>query len=102
MNCTMTRRSLISVLSLCTIAAALPAGAADTVNRKRERPVSGEVSAISKTEVSVKVTAPKADTIKVPANEILGIEWNSEPPECKVARSDENGGRYQKAIDGYQ
>src|SRR5262245_38539407 len=103
MNCIMTRRSLTSVLSLCTIvAAALPAGAADTVTRKRERPVSGEVSDISKTEVSVKVTAPKADTIKVPANEILGIEWNGEPPECKVARSDENGGRYQKAIDGYQ
>ena len=91
----MTNRSLSCVLLVSTFfAAAFNAWGADSVNRKRERPVSGEVSAISKTEVSVKVTAPKADTIKVPANEIVGIEWNGEPPECKVARSDENGGRY--------
>ena len=78
------------------------AAAADTINRKREKPVSGEVSGMSKTEVTIKVTAPKADTIKVTANDIASIAWNGEPPECNVARKDEEGGRYQKAIDGYQ
>jgi tetratricopeptide (TPR) repeat protein len=75
---------------------------AETIIRKREKNLSGEVSSVTKTEVQVKVKTPKEDTIKVPANDIATIEWSGEPPECKVARSDENGGRYQKAIDGYQ
>jgi tetratricopeptide (TPR) repeat protein len=78
------------------------AWAAETINRKREKNLSGEVSSVTKTEVQVKAKTPKEDTIKVPANDIASIEWSGEPPECKVARSDENGGRFQKAIDGYQ
>jgi tetratricopeptide (TPR) repeat protein len=38
----------------------------------------------------------------VPANEILSIAWTGDVPEIRVARSDENAGRYQKAIEGYQ
>ncbi len=99
----MTRQNLITTLALLlsTTLTSL-AGAADTINRKRDKPVSGEISGMSKTEVTIKVTAPKADTIKVAPNDIASIAWNGEPPECNVARKDEEGGRYQKAIDGYQ
>ncbi len=92
----------VTALLFAILAPASRVWSAETINRKREKNLSGEVSSVSKTEVQVKVKTPKEDTIKVPANDIASIEWSGEPPECKVARSDENGGRYQKAIDGYQ
>ena len=99
----MTPRNLICVLSLLALfATASQARAADQINRKRDRPLSGEVSGMSKTEVTLKVTTPKADTIKVPANEVASIVWVGESADCNVARKDEEGGKYQKAIDGYQ
>ncbi|MBS0261438.1 MAG: tetratricopeptide repeat protein [Planctomycetes bacterium] len=73
----------------------------ETINRKRDKPVSGEVTAVSKTEVTVKVTSPKADTLKIPANEIVSIDWTGDSPDLKVARQDENGLRLQKSLDGY-
>jgi tetratricopeptide (TPR) repeat protein len=100
---TMTRRNPITTLALLLSAAlSSSAQAADTITRKRDKPVSGEISGMSKTDVTIKVTTPKADTIKVNSNDIASIAWNGEPPECNVARKDEEGGRYQKAIDGYQ
>src|SRR5580765_8814014 len=91
----------VAALTLvCAIAWGVPAMSAETINRKRDKPLSGEVTGVSKTEVTVKNT--KGDTIKVPANEILSIAWTGDTPDTGVARSDENAGRYQKAIDGYQ
>src|SRR5262249_14281604 len=99
----MRHKLLISAVSLLfVVTVAMPASAADTITRKRDKSLSGEVTAVSKTEVTVKVTSPKSDTIKVPANDIVNIAWSGEAPECNVARKDEEGGRYQKAIDGYQ
>ena len=80
-----------------------PAVANETINRKRgEKPVSGEVTGVTKTEVTIKVTSPKADTLKIPANEIASIAWTGESPDANVARKDEEGLKLQKAIDGYQ
>jgi tetratricopeptide (TPR) repeat protein len=98
-----TRRNLVCVLSLSALLAAVSsARAADKIDRKRDKALQGEVTEMSKTEVTIKVTAPKADTIKVPANEIAAIAWSGESADCNVARKDEEGGKYQKAIDGYQ
>jgi tetratricopeptide (TPR) repeat protein len=99
----MTPRNLIGVLSLLALfAAASQARAADQINRRRDKALSGEITGMSKTEVTIKVTTPKADTIKIPANEIASIAWTGESADCNVARKDEEGGKYQKAIDGYQ
>lgn len=99
----MSRKYLIVpslVLALCS--AGERGWSAETITRKREKPLSGEVVGVSKTEVQVKVKTPKEDTIAVSANDIASIAWTGESADCNVARSDENGGRYQKAIDGYQ
>jgi tetratricopeptide (TPR) repeat protein len=97
----MFRSRLIPAFALVfAVASGAPARAAETVNRKRDKPISGEVTAVSRTEVTIKTS--KGETIKVPANEILGIAWTGDPPDAGVARSDENAGRYQKAIEGYQ
>lgn len=74
----------------------------ETINRKREKALSGEVAGVSKTEVTIKVKTPKEETIKVPANDISSIDWTGQPAETKMAFSDENGGRFQRAIDEYQ
>ncbi len=95
----MSRKYLIVTLAVvCAVASV--ASAAETINRKRDKPVPGEVTGVSKTEVTVKNS--KGDTIKVPANEIQSIAWTGDTPETGVARKDEEGGKYLKAIDGYQ
>jgi tetratricopeptide (TPR) repeat protein len=99
----MSHNYLVATLTLAiAVASSAPASAAETINRKRDKPLSGEVSAVSKTEVTIKVKTPKEDTVKVPANDILSIAWTGDTAEIGVARSDENAGRYQKAIEGYQ
>ena len=99
----MFQKQLIATLTFVfAVASGAPALAIETITRKREKPLSGEVSGVSKTEVTVKVKSPKEDTLKLPANEILSIAWTGDVPETGVARSDENAGRYQKAIEGYQ
>jgi tetratricopeptide (TPR) repeat protein len=75
---------------------------AENIVRRNEKPLSGEVTAVTRTAVSVKIKTPKEETIEVPANEIVNIIWTGEAPDWNVARSDENRGNYQKALDGYQ
>lgn len=93
----------IAALALTTLAVhGLAVQAAETVTRKREKPLSGEVTEVNRTEVIVKVKSPRDETIRVPANDVLGISWTGEPPDANLARSDDAGGKYQRALDGYQ
>lgn len=94
--------SRVLITGLCLMLSATSAFGLETVTRRGGRAVSGEVSEISKTEVVVKVKTPKEETVVIPANEVVSIAWTGEAPEAAVARSDENAGRYQKAIEGYQ
>src|SRR5713101_4985588 len=99
---TMLKRLLIPFFMIAMALVVSPARANETINRKRDKPVSGEVTGVTKTEVTIKVTSPKADTLKIPANEISSIAWTGEAPDANVARKDEEGLKLQKAIDGYQ
>lgn len=74
----------------------------ETINRKRDKPLSGDVTSVSKTEVTVKVKTPKEETIKVPANVVQNIAWTGESKELISAKTHEGNGRYQQAIDSYQ
>jgi tetratricopeptide (TPR) repeat protein len=75
---------------------------AETVVRRGGKNVSGDVSEISKTEVVVKTKGAKEETVTIPANEVVSIAWTGEAPEAGLARSDDNAGRYAKAIEGFQ
>lgn len=75
---------------------------AENITRKRDKPVSGDVTEVSKTEVTVRVKSPREETIRIPANEVQNINWTGEPPDANLARNDDAAGRYQRAIDGYQ
>lgn len=78
------------------------ANAAETIARRHDKPLSGEVTAVSKTDVTVRVKNPREETITIPANEVQNISFSGEPPEGNLARGDEAAGRYQRAIEGYE
>jgi tetratricopeptide (TPR) repeat protein len=97
------RRPLL--LTLAVLAALVPWGApraAETILRKNDKPVAGDVAAVSKTEVTVKVRGAKEETLAIPANAVISIAWSGEASDAGLARSDEAGGRFQKAIDGFK
>lgn len=78
-----------------------PAWAVDVVVRKNTKaPTSGEITDVSKTEVTVKPVG-KGEPVKIPVNEIVSISWTGDPAGLSLSRSDEAGGRLQKALDGY-
>ena len=97
----MYRKPLSVMFALVAAMSLSQAFAEEKVTRKREKPLSGEVTGVTKTEVTIKIKTPKEETVKLPANDVISIAWTGESPECNLARADENGGRYQKAIDGY-
>lgn len=99
----MNRNHFIAALTLIAVSlVASRAGAAETINRKREKAMSGEITGVSKNEITVKVKVPKEETKTVPANDVESIAWEKMAPEYNLALGDEKGGRFQKALDGYQ
>ena len=85
-----------------TAAATMPAAAIDIVNRRSEAGASaqGTISEITREGVTVKPRS--GDPIKVPANDILSIRWDGEPAKLNLARGNEDGGRFDRAIETYQ
>ena len=75
--------------------------AADVVNRKSvKQAVQGEITEISRTEVTVKPRT--GNDVQIPVNDIASIQWDKEPAGFNLARSDEKGGRLQKAFDSFK
>lgn len=73
----------------------------DTVYRKSGERVGGEITTITRTEVTVTQRVGNK-TENVPANEILYIEWKGEPPQLGLARSNERSGNLAEAVNGFQ
>ncbi len=74
--------------------------AVDTVTRgSTEKRAACEITEVTRTEVTVtpKVGSPTV----VPANDVLRIEWDSEPAALKLARSKLAGGQYELAIQDF-
>lgn len=88
--------TVITSLSLTTSAVAV-----DTVYlRSEDKRVAGEISDVSKESVTV---SPRiGDPTTVPANDIDRIEWDGEPPSLGLARSKQNAGQYELALEDYQ
>lgn len=93
---------MLRILS-CAVVLAVAANAAlaqGVMRKTGNKMESGDVTEMSATEVTLKPTNNRPIE-KIPANDVLFIVWKNEPAEVNLARSDEKGGRYQKAIDGY-
>ena len=62
-----------------------------------EKPIGGEIKTISRTEVVVFQKVGNKE-IKIPANEIVLVEWDGAPPEFGAARGHEDAGNYPLAM----
>jgi tetratricopeptide (TPR) repeat protein len=92
-------RSMLALLALC--AAANTAVAVDTVYlRSADKRVAGEITEVSRESVTVKPRI--GDATSVPANDIDRIDWDSQPPTLGLARSKEQAGQYELALEDYR
>lgn len=88
-------RSLIACAALLLLLS--PAAfAADTITRRDGTRVSGEITAGTKEGLTIKPTIGEAVTIS--SADIAGVEWNNATAELRLGISDENGGRFDSAI----
>lgn len=81
---------------LAIVAVASPAWSADIVNRKSSARVAGKITGGSKTELTIKPAT--GDAVNVPANDIASVEWDDASADLKLGISDENGGRFDSAL----
>jgi tetratricopeptide (TPR) repeat protein len=95
----MTRFSGTLAVALVALSLASLAQAADTINRRSDKRVSGEITAIAKESVTVKNGI--GETVVVPANDIVNIEWDSEPNDLNLARGSDERGDLDRAIELY-
>jgi tetratricopeptide (TPR) repeat protein len=71
----------------------------DTVTRRgAERPVGGAVKSMSKTEIVVFQKVGNKEE-KIPANEILLVDWDGEPPEFGLGRGHVDAANYTQAME---
>lgn len=92
---------LAIVVSGSFSARSLYAQGIDTVFLKDGSKVAGEITEVTKTDVTVSQKVGNK-TNKVPANNIYYVEWKNEPRQLNLARSKERSGNLIEAISGYQ
>jgi len=99
----MTRRSsLFAIAVVMTAVQVSSLLAADTVTRKSDgKRFLGTITDMTKTEFKVKKqTAGEPDVIQ--ANDVTSIEWDGASPELRLGIADDNGGKYESAVQRYQ
>ena len=87
--------------AIATVVLTANAGLAiDTViRRSTTKPAGGEITSVSQTEI---VVTPKVgQPTKVPANDVVDVDYEAAPPSLRVARSQERGGQYARALETY-
>lgn len=96
----MKRYAVQSLLPLVLLLASLTSAyAIDTVYVDSGTPVSGTITGFSKETVKVQQGSREQ---QVPVNTIVSVNWNTEPTDLKNARSSENAGNFDKAIELYE
>ncbi len=96
------RFNLMVLSCIALTSATLQAADLDTVFKRGEsRGFAGQITSITKTEVVVTQKVGNKEE-KIPANEIVKVEFQGEPPVLNLARSNENSGRLNDAMAGYQ
>jgi tetratricopeptide (TPR) repeat protein len=93
---------LSAVLLLTLATQSLSAADFDSVLRRSTgKVVGGEIKSITKNEIVVATTLGGKEE-KIPANDVLGIEFKADPLGLSLARSNERGGNLSQALTGYQ
>ena len=97
----MTRRLALSALMAVVTAAHVSSLLAiDTVTRKSDgKRFGGTIIDMSKTEFKVKKATGEPDVIQ--ANDVTSVDWDGAPAEMRLGISDENGGKFELALQRY-
>ncbi len=97
----MTRRFFsltLAVVFVVTLTSAL--FAIDTVTRKSDgKKFGGTITDMSKNEFKVKKSVGEPDVLQ--ANDVAGVDWEGASGDLRLGVSDENGGRFEMAIQRY-
>lgn len=88
---------MVCVASLLIVSLTATAWSADTINRVDGTRVSGKITSGSKSELKIKPTI--GDEVAVPASEISSVNWDDATADFRLGLSDENGGRFDSAIE---
>ena len=94
-------RSILTAIALLTaIIVAQSASAFDEVIRKStEKTSKGTVKSVTKEVVSMEDGVGK--TFEVPANDIIGIKYTSEPPDVNLGRGKASAGNFDGALEDF-
>ena len=97
----MTRRFLSLALTAVLVAAvSSPLFALDTVTRKSDnKKFGGTIIDMSKNEFKVKKPVGEPDVFQ--ANDVSAVDWDGASGDLRLGVSDENGGRFEMAIQRY-
>lgn len=88
---------LRSVAVLGAMACAATTFAADIVNLRDGTRVAGEITASTKDDLTIKPSVGDARTVA--ASDVVSVEWNNATAELKLGINDENGGRFEQAVN---
>lgn len=98
----MTRQSL--VFAFVAVLAAVWASsllAVDAVTRKSDgKKFGGTITDMSKTEFKIKKAVGEPDVIQ--ANDVAAVDWDGGGGELRLGYSDENGGKYESALQRFE
>ncbi|HWL11109.1 MAG TPA: hypothetical protein VNQ76_22060 [Planctomicrobium sp.] len=95
-------RIVWTLLCSALLAGSIHAADLDTVYRPGDsKGFAGQISNVSKTEVVITQRVGNKEE-RFPGNEVARIEFQGEPPVLNLARGNENAGRLQEALTGYQ
>lgn len=95
-------RNVVALVTAMQVALVTsPAVSADTVHLRGEStPLQGEITAVSKTDLTLKPRSKSKPAQTIPANEIERVRWDKEPAALNLQRNNERAGRLQNALDG--
>ncbi len=78
-----------------------PAQALDTITRKStEKRAAGKITSVTRNEIKVEPTV--GAPTNVPANDVLMVDWEGQPPALGLARSKARAGQYELALQDYE
>lgn len=92
----------ILVVAAATLIGALsfsPTFAASLLRKGQKTAISGEITKVSKTEVTIKPKTKDAET--VPVNEIARLKFDDEPAKLLTGRGQEDKGQLSQALESY-
>ena len=95
------KRTWFPLAVLVLLLSPVTAFAIDYVTQRGvEKPIGGEIKSVTKTEIVVFQKVGSKEQ-KIPANEVVEVEWGAEPADFGLGRDDESKGNLTSAMERF-